>query len=212
MKRSNWSRLTFTAAVAVTVVGAVTGADRMHRLAKPLMVPALAAGVPRMTPSLGTALAAATIGDVLLIDPDDDRRILRGAAAFAIMQGCYSSMLISRGARPTVIEAVPRYGGWAVAATLLARRSAAVAPGLAGYGLTLATMATLAAAPAAAPDRGTRRRLALGGILFTVSDGLIVWRRLFLHADAPRRYAEGAILATYAGAQLLLVEGLSREQ
>ena len=203
MKRSNWSRLTFTAAVAVTVVGAVTGADRMHRLAKPLMVPALAAGVPRMTPTLGTALAAATIGD---------RRILRGAAAFAIMQGCYSSMLISRGARPTVIEAVPRYGGWAVAATLLARRSAAVAPGLAGYGLTLATMATLAAAPAAAPDRGTRRRLALGGILFTVSDGLIVWRRLFLHADAPRRYAEGAILATYAGAQLLLVEGLSREQ
>ena len=118
MKRSNWSRLTFTAAVAVTVVGAVTGADRMHRLAKPLMVPALAAGVPRMTPALGTALAAATIGDVLLIDPDDDRRILRGAAAFAIMQGCYSSMLISRGARPTVIEAVPRYGGWAVAATL----------------------------------------------------------------------------------------------
>lgn len=88
MKRSNWSRLTFTAAVAATVVGAVTGADRMHRLAKPLMVPALAVGVPRMTPTLGTALAAATIGDVLLIDPDDDRRILRGAAAFAIMQGC----------------------------------------------------------------------------------------------------------------------------
>ncbi len=70
-------------------------------------------------------------------------------------------------------------------------------------------MSTLAADPALSADGSTRRMLAVGGTLFTVSDGLIVWRRLFLNTQRPRRRAEGAVLATYAIAQLLLVEGLS---
>lgn len=209
MQRSTISRLMFAVSATATVASAVIGADRVHRCAKPIMVPALAVGVGRMTPVLGTALAAATLGDVLMIDPDDDRRILRGAAAFAVMQGCYIGTLRARGAGITKVEALPRYAGWAVAATLLARRSPAVAPGLASYGLALTTMSALAADPAAAPNTSVRRMLTAGGILFTVSDGLIVWRRLFLDAERSRRRAEGAVLATYAVAQLLLVEGLS---
>lgn len=211
MQRSTMSRLMFAAAATGTVVSAVTGADGVHRWVKPSMIPALAVGVGRMTPVLGTALAAATVGDVWMIDPDDDRRILRGAAAFAIMRGCYIGTLWSRGATVTAGNALPRYAGWAAAATMLARRSPGVAPGLTSYGLALTTMSTLAAHPAAAEDAATRRTIAAGGMLFTVSDGLILWRRLFLGTDRSRRRAEGAVLATYAIAQLLLVEGLGRK-
>ncbi len=45
MQRSTLSRLTFAASALTTVASAVTGAERVHRLAKPLMVPALAVGV-----------------------------------------------------------------------------------------------------------------------------------------------------------------------
>ncbi|MGA9870537.1 MAG: lysoplasmalogenase [Rhodococcus sp. (in: high G+C Gram-positive bacteria)] len=223
MNRSAVSRLTFGVAATVTVAGAVTGADTMHRIAKPFIVPALALGVPRWDPLLGTALAAATVGDVLMLEPDDDARIMRGAGAFAVMQSFYCALLASRGARPSMPNAAPRLIGWAAAAVLLARRSPAVAPTLAGYGLTLGTMSTLAADPALAPGAKTRAgvvmpgtdsrsRLALGGVLFTVSDALIVVRRAFLRRESHRRVAEGAVLATYAAAQLLLVEGLTREK
>ena len=223
MNRSTLSRLAFVGATSATVFGAVTGSERLQRIAKPLMVPALAARGVRPMSTLGVALTAATVGDVLLIDPDDDARILRGATAFAVMQGCYCWLLAERGARPTAANAVPRLAGWATAAALLTRRSPAVAPGLAGYGLTLAAMSTLAADLAVAPGSDTvagvvvpgsdpRSRLALGGILFTASDALIVFRRLFLDRESHRRVAEGAILATYALAQLFLVEGLAGEK
>lgn len=219
MDRSVLSRVLFVSAATATVVGATSGMEKLHRAAKPLMVPALVVGLPTPVSALGGALVMATVGDVLLIDPDDDSRILQGAASFAVMQVIYAELLRRRGARPTVSNAVPRSVGWGAAAVAMARRSPAVAPGLSAYGLTLATMSTLAADPALAPGAGTvaglvvpgkdpRSRLAVGGMLFTISDALIVVRRLFLRRVTHRRIAEGSILATYALAQALLVEGL----
>lgn len=223
MNRSSLSRIAYAVSAAATVVGAVTGLENLQRFAKPLMVPALALGVQKPSPVLFVALAAATVGDVLLIDPDDDSRILRGASAFGVMQGCYIVLLAERGARPTVVGAIPRLGGWALASGQLARRSPTVAPGLAAYGLTLATMSTLAAHPSLAPGATVRAGLvvpssdprswlASGGVLFTVSDALIVFRRLYVRTESRRRVAEGLVLGTYALAQLLLVEGFSRKQ
>ncbi|MDJ0393335.1 lysoplasmalogenase [Rhodococcus sp. G-MC3] len=222
MNRSDLSRILFASAATATVVGAVSGAERLHRAAKPLMVPALIVGLPTPASMLGGALVAATVGDVLLIDPDDDSRILRGAAAFAVMQTVYCELLRRRGGRPTPINALPRLLGWAAAAAALVFKSPAVAPGLSGYGLTVATMSTLAADPSLAPGAKTvagvvvpssnpRSRLAVGGMLFTLSDALIVVRRLFADKDSHRHVLEGLILATYALAQLFLVEGLSGE-
>ncbi|QCB49052.1 lysoplasmalogenase [Rhodococcus sp. PAMC28707] len=222
MKRTTFSRVAFGSAAVATVIGAITGNETLHRAAKPLLVPALALGMRRFSPVLGVALAAATVGDVLLIDPDDDSKILRGAGAFAVMQGCYCVLLASAGNRPTVTAAVPRVTGWAVASTQLVRKSPEVAPGLAAYGVTLAAMSTLAADPASAagadvfagvvvPNSDPRSWQALGGILFTVSDALIVYRRLYLSSTVSRRIVEGAILATYSAAQLLLVEGFNRQ-
>ncbi|MDZ7930125.1 MAG: lysoplasmalogenase family protein [Rhodococcus sp. (in: high G+C Gram-positive bacteria)] len=143
---------------------------------------------------------------MLLIDPDDDSALEWGARAFAVMQGSYAYLLLRRGARPALVDAVPRYTGWAVAATLLAKRQPAVASTLIAYGAVLATTSTLSARSV---SRGGDRRLMIGGVLFTVSDALIVFRRLFLTEDRQRRTAEAIILSTYVAAQVLLVEALA---
>ncbi|OZE80437.1 hypothetical protein CH294_13720 [Rhodococcus sp. 14-2483-1-1] len=195
---------------AVTVVGAWTGSTPLQRIAKPLIVPALATGLdPARDRVLLAGLAAATAGDVLLIDPDDDSALEWGARAFAVMQGSYACLLLRRGARPAPIDAIPRYAGWAAAAVLLARRQPAVASTLSAYGAVLATTSTLSAV---SPARGGDRRLMIGGALFTASDALIVFRRLFLSEERHRRTAEAIILSTYVAAQVLLVEALRSGQ
>ncbi|WP_405178631.1 lysoplasmalogenase [Nocardia sp. NBC_01377] len=218
-------RIGFLAAAAVTVYGAVTGRDSFQRAAKPLLMPLLAADVVTSPASLdGTdrrvllgSLAAATVGDVLLIEPDDDRRLVVGASFFAVMQTGYSTLWLRRGARPTAANAVPRVVAWLGAAALLRDRAPSVAAPLTAYGATLGTAAVLASDPALAPDArqiaglnvpgpDPRSRLGLGALLFTVSDGLIVVRRLFARTERSRRISEGVILGTYAAAQYLLAD------
>ena len=70
----------FAGATAATIFGAVTGRERVQQVAKPLIAPALATRVLRRRDDLDTAdaallvagLAAATVGDVFMIDPDVD--------------------------------------------------------------------------------------------------------------------------------------------
>lgn len=220
--------IVFVGATAATVYGAVGGRERIQQVAKPLIAPALAARVLRRRGDLDTVdtvllvagLAAATVGDVFMIDPDVDARLRRGATSFAVMQTAYSSILARRGARPTRAAALPRAGAWLGASGLLHAKAPTVAKTLTGYGALLGTTATLAADPALAPGaadvaglpvpncRDRRSWLGSGGLLFTGSDGLIVVRALFLRGKRARAVAEGAVLASYAAAQLLLVEGM----
>ncbi len=226
--RDKWNaeHVVFAAAAAATVVGGVLGNERLQRVAKPLIGPSLAVRVLRHAPHtdrLDTALlllglTGATVGDVFMIDPDDDARLLRGASSFAVMQACYSALLVRRGARPTRSAAVPRAVAALGAAGLLGARSPEVAAPLTGYGALLGTTATLAADPALAPgarrvaglpipNEDRRSWLGAGGLVFTLSDGTIVVRRVLLRSQRTRAAAEGFVLATYALAQLLLVEG-----
>lgn len=217
----------FAAATAATVVGAVVGNERVQQIAKPLIAPALAARVLRKRSETETAdtalllagLAAATVGDVFMIDPDNDARLIKGASSFAVMQASYSALLLRRGARPTRAALRPRTSGWSTASGLLRAKAPSVSTPLTGYGLMLGTTSTLSADPALAPqskavldvvvpNKDRRSWLGLGGVLFTASDGLIVVRRLFIRGTAGRAAAEGVILASYAGAQLMLVEGM----
>lgn len=226
--RDHIEHTVFVGATAATVYGAVTGRERVQQVAKPLIAPALATRVLRRRDDLDTAdtallvagLAAATVGDVFMIDPDVDARLRRGATSFGVMQSTYSSLLVRRGARPRRAAALPRIGAWLGASGLLHAKAPTVAKTLTGYGAMLGTTATLAADPALAPGaadvaglpmpnrRDRRSWLGLGGLLFTGSDGTIVVRKLFLRGEKSRAVAEGAILASYAAAQLLLVEGM----
>lgn len=227
--RNGWGveHAVFAAASAATVVGGVLGNEKVQKVAKPLMMPALAVRVLRRsrdtdrvdTALLVTGLAAATVGDVFMIEPDDDSRILRGAGSFAVMQAVYSAVLARHGARPTrpaVLQRIPAVLG---AAGLLGATNPQVAAPLTAYGSLLATTATLAADPAVAPGATTvagvavpaadrRTWLAAGGLAFTASDGTIVVRRALLKDPRARAVAEGFVLATYALAQLSMVEGM----
>ncbi|MFL1594897.1 lysoplasmalogenase [Rhodococcus ruber] len=224
--RWNAEHAVFAAAATATVVGGVLGNERLQRVAKPLIGPSLAVRVLRHAPHtdrsdtalLLLALTGATVGDVFMIDPDDDARLLRGASSFAVMQVCYSALLARRGARPTRSAAVPRAVAALGAAGLLGAKAPRVVAPLTGYGALLGTTATLAADPSLAPGArrladlpipgGDRRTwLGLGGLVFTLSDGTIVARRVLLRSERARAAAEGFVLATYALAQLLLVEG-----
>uniref|UniRef100_UPI0024557445 lysoplasmalogenase family protein n=1 Tax=Nocardia neocaledoniensis TaxID=236511 RepID=UPI0024557445 len=114
-------RAGYLAAAAVTVFGAVTGRERLQWLTKPLLMPLLAADTvtrdeldPVQRRILLGSLAAATVGDVLLIDPDDDRRLIAGASSFAVMQTGYSVLWWRRGARanaPIPTARTPRWAG-----------------------------------------------------------------------------------------------------
>lgn len=218
-------RAGYLAATVVTVLGALTGRERLQWAAKPLMMPLLAADIatgraeqaPVDRALLLGSLGAATVGDVLLIDPDDDRRLVAGASSFAVMQIGYATLWWRRGARPRPAVAAPRVLAWVGAGALLRTRAPALAAPLSAYGATLGTAAVLASDPVLAPGANTiaglnvpdadpRSRLGLGALLFTVSDGLIVVRRLFARGQRSRRVLEGIILATYGAAQFLLAD------
>ncbi|UGT40785.1 lysoplasmalogenase [Nocardia yamanashiensis] len=218
-------RAAFVGAAAVTVFGAVTGRDSLQWAAKPLLMPLLAADVVANGSELDPvdrgvllgALTAATVGDVLLIEPDNDRRLVAGATSFAVMQTGYSWLWFRRGARPRAQVAAPRLAAWLGAGALLRFRAPTVAAPLTAYGATLGTAATLASDPGLAPGakniaglnfpgRDPRTRLGLGATLFTLSDGLIVLRRIFARGERSRRVTEGVILGTYAAAQYLLAD------
>ncbi|MFE7796864.1 lysoplasmalogenase [Nocardia sp. NPDC057440] len=205
--------------------GAVTGREKLQWLAKPLLMPLLAADValdgaeldPTDRALLLGSLGAATVGDVLLIDPDNDRRLIAGASSFAVMQTGYSALWWRRGGRPHAAVAVPRLIAWLGAGALLRAKAPGVAAPLTAYGATLGTAAVLASDPDVAPYTKTvagvnvpgadpRSRLGVGALLFTVSDGLIVLRRLFARGERSRRVTEGVILSTYAAAQYLLAD------
>ncbi|MFI9401972.1 lysoplasmalogenase [Nocardia sp. NPDC052316] len=218
-------RAGFLAAAAVTVYAAVTGREKAQWIAKPLMMPLLAADVVAEGTEIDRtdralllgSLGAATLGDILLIDPDNDRRLIAGASSFAVMQTGYSALWLRKGARPRAEVALPRLGAWLGAAALLRAKAPGVAAPLTAYGATLGTAGVLASDPALAssaktiagvniPNADPRSRLGLGALLFTVSDGLIVVRRLFARTERTRRLAEGVILTTYAAAQFLLAD------
>lgn len=220
--------LVLAAAAAVTVLGAVADRPALQRVAKPLIAPSLAVRVLRARSELsGTdtalllaGLTAATVGDVYMLEPDDDARIVQGASAFAAMHGAYSRLLRRHGARSHLATALPRLGASGGLGALLARRAPEVAAPLGAYGLTLTATSTLAADPALAP--GARRVLglpvprradprtwlAIGGLTFAGSDALVAVRRTVIDKATGRRAAEGVVLASYVLAQLLLVEGM----
>ncbi|WP_225802292.1 lysoplasmalogenase [Streptomyces sp. NK15101] len=189
----------FGLAAAVDLGSLLAGADLGHQIAKPLLMPLLAAyavahGAPR---PLTAALLLGWGGDVLLLS-DADWAFLAGMGSFAAGHVCY---LVLFGRRRTS----PALG--ALYAAALAGTVVLLWPGLpadlripvAGYSLLLTAMAHRAGAlglPAG-----------LGGALFLLSDTLIAtgvaeWPQL----PVPDFW----VMLTYVAAQYLLTAGALR--
>ncbi|MGP3690579.1 lysoplasmalogenase family protein [Streptomyces sp. IBSNAI002] len=229
-----FGRVTVEVLFQAAALGEVWAAHRGNRplqlLTKPVAVPLLGLKTARrrglMEPAerrlLVSALLAAGVGDYYMSRSDEDGQIVRGAAAFGVMQTLYSALLLRRGNRPHLRTAALPAAAWAAAATLLAARRqpgrGAVPAVLASYAATLAGTLTIAQDPGTAgvagpvarlvrPTRDRRTWLPAGVVLFAVSDTAILLRRTLLTGARSRAAAQVFVLATYNAAQWLIVEG-----
>ncbi|MFF0125526.1 lysoplasmalogenase [Streptomyces mirabilis] len=199
--------VSFGVAAAVDLVSLAVGFTPGHLVAKPLLMPLLAAhavvrGGPRL---LVAALLCGWGGDVLLLS-DADLAFLVGMASFAAGHVCY--LLLFRGPdaphRPPHVRGPSAWLGGAYVLALVVTVTllwpdlpAGLRIPVAGYSLLLTAMA--AASTRLGPVAGA------GGALFLLSDTLIAtgvadWPQL------PR--PDFWIMLTYAAAQFLLVSGV----
>ncbi|MCX4607782.1 MULTISPECIES: lysoplasmalogenase [Streptomyces] len=199
--------VSFGVAAAVDLVSLAVGFTPGHLVAKPLLMPLLAAhavvrGGPRL---LVAALLCGWGGDVLLLS-DADPAFLVGMASFAAGHVCY--LLLFRGPdaphRPPHVRGPSAWLGGAYVLALVVTVTllwpdlpAGLRIPVAGYSLLLTAMA--AASTRLGPVAG------VGGALFLLSDTLIAtgvadWPQL------PR--PDFWIMLTYAAAQFLLVSGV----
>ncbi|MFE9999360.1 lysoplasmalogenase [Streptomyces avermitilis] len=192
----------FAVALVADLASQALGSDTGHLLAKPLLMPLLAAyaavrGGPRL---LVVALLLGWAGDVLLLS-DADPAFLAGMGSFAAGHVCYL-VLFARHGRTHARGALLAGGYGLVLVTTVALLWPGLPAGLrvpvVGYSLLLTAMAYGA----------TRlgRVAGLGGALFLLSDTLIAtgvadWPQL------PR--PDFWIMLTYAAGQYLLVRGVT---
>jgi uncharacterized membrane protein YhhN len=218
-------RTAYLAAGAVSVVAAAAGrrGDRLTRIVKPTLMPLLAGtvlarGQRKATTTVVAGLTGGWVGDIILMGADgrsDDSRVRarnlnRGSAAFALNQVSYIGELWHAGHRPRKNTVALRAPVLASGVVTAATGAPAALPAAVGYGSLLAGTSVLAA------DEGETTPLGLGGNLFVLSDGLILARQAFLTGEKPLvRVLDGLVdslvMATYVAAQLLIVEGLTRD-
>ncbi|MEV5339184.1 lysoplasmalogenase [Streptomyces sp. NPDC052676] len=191
----------FAVAALADLASLAAGHDTGHLVAKPLLMPLLAAhaalgGAPRL---LVAALLCGWGGDVLLLS-DAEPAFLAGMASFAAGHVCYLLLFRAYGRQSAHHPYLLAGYGVVLTATL-----AALWPGLpadlrvpvAAYSLLLTAMAYRA---------GTRfgRTAGAGGALFVLSDTLIATGV----ADWPQPPRPDLwIMLTYIAAQFLLVSG-----
>ncbi|MGW1817578.1 lysoplasmalogenase [Streptomyces sp. NPDC002125] len=188
--------LAFLAVAAVDLAGLLTGAETAHLIAKPLLMPLLAAyAVARGGPRLLTAaLLCGWAGDVLLM-PGSDAAFLAGMGCFAAGHVCYL-VLFGRDR--------PRFPLGLVYAAALVVLVALLWPGLPG-GLRIPLTGYSLLLTAVAWRSGSLGwRAGAGGALFLLSDALIAtgiadWTPLPGH--------DFWIMLTYIAAQYLLTRG-----
>lgn len=229
----------YLAAGAVSVLAAAAGprGDRFTRTVKPALMPLLAASalagrrtgarpgaVTGAVAGVVAGLAGGWVGDVILMGPDGRsadsrtraRNLNRGSAAFAVNQVAYITALWRKGHRPQKGPLALRVPVLASGVLTAATGAPAALPAAVGYGSLLAAASVLAADPTVTGRHADLHGVGLGGNLFVLSDGLILARQAFLTGQKPLvrvldGIVDGLVMATYVAAQLLLVEGLTRE-
>ncbi|WP_433790883.1 lysoplasmalogenase [Actinoplanes sp. CA-252034] len=185
----------FLAVAAAEIAAVAADWTVLQWLTKPLLGPLLIAYLLQRgrRDAVTVALGFATAGDIALLVP--------GQAAFLTGMGFFlgAQLCLVTAFRPLRRPFVIVYGLlWALANVLLWERLGALAVPVLIYSLALTMMAAAAA--------GISRRVALGGLLFLVSDLLIG-----LGAAGLRPPAHGvAVMTTYAAALYLITTGWVR--
>ncbi|TVP67268.1 MAG: lysoplasmalogenase [Nitriliruptor sp.] len=206
IKHTTW----FTGFIAVAIlhlVGQLVGQDALHLVTKPLLMPALLAWFLTVTPSgrfrtlVAIGLVWSWLGDLGLM-PSGEAWFLAGLGAFLIAQLTYSVAFWPYRADSVLTRPVFALPYLAVLVGLLV-----VLWGHLGdlrlpvtvYAVVIVAMAVLAT--------GVNRTVALGAVLFVVSDALIALDSV---ADLVQLPAHGFwVMLTYLAAQLLIAMGVA---
>jgi uncharacterized membrane protein YhhN len=194
-------------------------AHRARFLTKPLLMPILSASLattPGSSPARAAVLAAQAggwVGDVGLLS-EEKKPFLIGTAGFAVGHAAYLAAFVPRRRPEPSLAQDPRARAlaavWATSAPLVSwqARRAGVAPVVAAYSASLIAMVIAATRLDAAEKPAARRLIAAGALTFLASDSILGLRKFVLDDPDPR--IEGAVMATYTGAQLLISEGAGR--
>ena len=184
----------------------------VERIAKPLVMVLLVGAAAALNPADDTeraafviALVLGLVGDLLLLEPDDEKRFLAGLGAFLFGHGAYVAGLV-----PVQVDGPGEVVGIAVVLVLLttvgravirgARRrqeGIAMAAPVAAYMLVLCAVIILGI--------GTQDGWAIAGVLLFGSSDAILGLRQFVER---RPWMDTAVAVTYHLAQGLLVVSL----
>lgn len=194
-------------------------AHQARLLTKPLLMPVLAASLatsPGWSPARMPVLAAQAggwVGDVALLS-EERRPFVVGTAAFGVGHLAYLAAFVPRRRREPRLVDDPRARAlatlWATTSPVVAwhARRTGVAPVVAVYSATLTSMVIAATRLDRSQSATGRRLVAAGALLFLASDSTLGLRKFVL--DDPSPLVEGAVMASYTAAQLLISEGAAR--
>lgn len=194
-------------------------AHKARFLTKPLLMPVLSASLAA-TPGPASAKvpvlaaqAAGWVGDVSLLS-EEKKPFVIGSAAFGVGHLAYLAAFVPRRRREPGLVQDPRARAlatvWAVSSPAMAwhARRSGVAPVVASYSALLTSMVVAATRLDGAQRPDARRFAAAGALMFLASDSTLGLRKFVL--DDPSPLVEGAVMASYTGAQFLLSEGAGR--
>lgn len=194
-------------------------AHRARFLTKPLLMPILSASLaatPGSSPARAAVLAAQAggwVGDLGLLS-EEKKPFVVGTAGFAAGHAAYLAAFVPRRRREPSLAQDPRARAlaalWATTAPVMSwqARREGVAPVVAAYSASLIAMVIAATRLDPAEKPAARRLIAAGALTFLASDSILGLRKFVLDDPDPRM--EGAVMATYTGAQLLISEGVGR--
>ena len=222
MKLANRFKAAYVGLAALDTALSTSSRPVAHKarfLTKPLLMPLLSASLattPGSSPARTAVLAAQAggwVGDVGLLS-EERKPFVIGTAGFAAGHAAYLVAFVPlRRSRPSLVED-PRARAlaavWAASAPLMIwqARRAGVAPVVAAYSVSLVSMAVAATRLDPSEKPAARRLIAAGALAFLASDSILGLRKFVLDDPDPR--TEGAVMATYTGAQLLISEGVGR--
>ncbi len=212
--KSIWLSLFITTAVVV-IIAIVLEMPGLYRLAKPLLIITLlfyflsaSSGYPRWRVFAALALIFSWFGDVLLLL---ENQFIAGLAAFLVAHIFYIVVYWKTGAaqgriRPLLLAAVVIAG---IASILV------IYPGLGHllipvvvYSTVLLTMVVLALKRQAASTRSSYLLVAIGALLFVVSDSLLGIGKFAVEIPANHLL----VMSTYIAAQFMIVHGLLKHE
>lgn len=201
-------------AAIVDLVCAAAGWEAARAVTKPLPALVLAFGawrIPRAPRFLAAGLAAAAIGDELLLHAGELTFML-GMAAFAAMHVCYIAAFARLGHGPGLVKRLPwlllPFAALVVGTNvILGPQAGTFALPVAVYSALLGAMAVCAVDAAGRVNARAARLIAGGAVLFMASDTTLAFAKFSRGFPLTGTTAELAIVGTYFIAQIAIATG-----